>query len=48
MIDDEEMPANLIILPPREERIHGRSSDGRTRPRAKVEAVEALCREAVA
>jgi len=44
MIDDEDMPANLIILPPREERIHGRSSDGRTRPRAKVEAVEALCR----
>lgn len=42
VIDDEDMPANLIILPPREERIAHKGSDGRTRQRARVEAVEAL------
>jgi hypothetical protein len=44
VIDDEEMPANLIVLPPREERINFKGSDGRTRSRARVEAVETLCR----
>lgn len=44
VIDDEDMPANLIVLPPREERIHARGADGRTRARARVEAVELLCR----
>jgi hypothetical protein len=43
MIDDEEMPANLIVLPPREERINFKGTDGRSRARARVEAVEALC-----
>lgn len=45
VIDDEDMPANLIVLPPREERINFKGSDGRTRTRARVEAVEILCRE---
>lgn len=43
VIDAEEMPANLIILPPREERINFKGTDGRTRTRARLEAVEALC-----
>ncbi len=43
MIDDEDMPANLIILGPRDERIVQKGFDGRTRNRARVEAVEALC-----
>lgn len=43
MIDDEDMPANLIVLPPREERVASKGHDGRTRSRARVEAVEALC-----
>lgn len=42
-IDDEEMPANLIILDPRDERIVQKSRDGRSHARARVEAVEALC-----
>jgi hypothetical protein len=42
MIDDEEMPANLIVLPPREERINFKGADGRSRARARVEAVEDL------
>jgi hypothetical protein len=42
MIDDEEMPANLIVLPPREERINFKGADGRSRARARVEAVESL------
>lgn len=41
-IDDEDLPANLIVLPPREERINFKGADGRSRPRARVEAVEAL------
>jgi len=44
VIDDEDMPANLIVLPPREERINSKGTDGRTRARARVEAVELLCR----
>ena len=44
-IDDETLPANLIILPPREERVNFKSADGRTRLRARVEAVEALLEE---
>ena len=43
MIDDEDMPANLIILAPRDERIVQKGHDGRVRSRARVEAVEALC-----
>lgn len=43
VIDDESMPANLIVLPPRDERIAVKARDGRTRGRARVEAVEALC-----
>lgn len=42
MIDDEDLPANLIVLPPREERINFKGTDGRSRARARVEAVEAL------
>jgi hypothetical protein len=42
-IDDEDMPANLIVMPPREERINFKGHDGRTRDRARVEAVEAIC-----
>lgn len=45
MLEDEDMPANLIVLPPREERIQFKGADGRTRVRAKVEAVEALLRD---
>jgi len=43
VIDAEDMPANLIILPPREERINFKGTDGRARSRARVDAVEALC-----
>lgn len=43
MIDDEDLPANLIVLPPREERIIHKGHDGRGRTRARVDAVEALC-----
>lgn len=43
MIDDEDMPANLVILAPRDERVAQKGYDGRTRARARVEAVEALC-----
>ena len=46
VIDDEDMPANLIVLAPREERVAMKTHDGRTRSRAKVEAVEALCANA--
>ncbi|MFN4148414.1 MAG: hypothetical protein ACK4E4_02545 [Rhodocyclaceae bacterium] len=42
VIDDDEMPANLIVLPPREERVNFRGADGRTRARARLAAVEAL------
>lgn len=42
VIDDEDLPANLIVLPPREERIHAKGMDGRTRARARVETVVAL------
>lgn len=42
-IDDEDMPANLVVLPPREERIQFKTHDGRLRERARVEAVEAIC-----
>jgi len=42
-IDDEAMPANLIVLPPLDERAAQKTRDGRTRARARVEAVEALC-----
>ena len=45
LIDDEDMPANLVILAPRDERIVQKGFDGRTRARARVEAVEALCTE---
>lgn len=41
-IDEADMPANLIVLPPREERINFRGTDGRSRARARVESVEAL------
>ena len=43
VIDDEEMPGNLIVMAPRDERVAMKSADGRTRARARVEAVEALC-----
>jgi hypothetical protein len=42
-IDDDEMPANLIILDPRDERVSHKSRDGRTHARVRVDAVEALC-----
>lgn len=43
VLDDEDLPANLIVLDPREERIAHKGFDGRTRARARVEAVEGLC-----
>lgn len=43
MVDDEDMPANLVILSPRDERVTIKSHDGRTRARARVDVVEALC-----
>jgi hypothetical protein len=43
VIDDEEVPANLVVLAPRDERVAMKTADGRTRARARVEAVEALC-----
>jgi hypothetical protein len=43
VIDDEETPANLVILDPREERSALKAGDGRTRNRVRVDAVEALC-----
>lgn len=43
LLDEEETPANLIILAPRDERVMTKTSDGRTRNRARIEAVEALC-----
>ncbi|MDP3037946.1 MAG: hypothetical protein Q8N07_09460, partial [Rhodocyclaceae bacterium] len=43
VIDDENRPANLIVLPPRDERAAQKSHDGRVRTRARVAAVEALC-----
>jgi hypothetical protein len=46
VIDDEDRPANLIVLSPRDERIAMKSHDGRTRTRARVDAVEALCNAA--
>jgi hypothetical protein len=42
-IDDEDMPANLIVLPPREERTQFKTHDGRPRERARLETVEAIC-----
>lgn len=42
-IDDEDMPANLIVLPPREERTQFKTHDGRPRARARLETVEAIC-----
>lgn len=46
VIDDEDMPANLIVMPPREERINFKGHDGRSRERARIEAVEAICEAA--
>jgi hypothetical protein len=43
IIDDEDMPANLIVMAPRDERVAMKTADGRTRARARVQAVEALC-----
>lgn len=43
IMDDEDRPANLIVMAPRDERVAMKSADGRTRARARVEAVEALC-----
>lgn len=45
ILEDEDMPANLIVLPPREERIQFKGADGRSRSRAKVDVVEALLRD---
>jgi len=43
VIDDESMPANLIVMAPRDERVSLKSNDGRTHGKVRVEAVEALC-----
>lgn len=48
VVEDEEMPANLIVMSPRDERVALKTGDGRTRARARVEAVEALCAGAAA
>jgi hypothetical protein len=42
VIDDEDMPANLIVMSPHDERVNLKGHDGRTRSRAKVETLEAL------
>lgn len=42
VIDDEDLPANLFVLSPREERSNFKGTDGRVRSRARLEAVEAL------
>lgn len=47
-LDDEEMPANLIVLAPRDERVTMKGHDGRVRARARLPAVEALCAGAAA
>lgn len=44
MLEDDETPANLIVLSPREERIHFKGTDGRSRARAKLDAVISLLR----
>jgi predicted nucleotidyltransferase len=44
MLEDEDTPANLIVLQPREERIHFKGADGRSRTRAKLDSVVALLR----
>jgi hypothetical protein len=43
VIDEADLPANLIVRAPRDERVTLKGHDGRTRARARVEAVEALC-----
>lgn len=43
LIDDDDTPANLIVLPPREERIQFKTRDGRSHERVRLDAVEALC-----
>jgi hypothetical protein len=43
VLDEEDRPANLIVLTPHDERVVLKTHGGRTRTRAKVEAVEALC-----
>ena len=45
MLEEEDLPANLIVLQPREERIHFKGADGRSRARAKLDAVIALLRD---
>ncbi|MCX8086315.1 MAG: hypothetical protein N3C63_05355 [Rhodocyclaceae bacterium] len=42
VLEDEARPANLIVLAPRDERVVLKGFDGRARPKARVEAVEAL------
>jgi len=42
MLDNPEQPANLIVMPAREERSRQKGTDGRPRARAQVAAVEAL------
>jgi len=44
MLDNEETPANLIGMPPREDRMQVKGADGRNRARARVKANEALLR----
>lgn len=43
VIDEPDMPANLIVMAPRDERVVLKGSDGRAHGKARVEAVEALC-----
>ena len=44
-IDGEEATANLIVYPSKLERTQFKNRNGRTRPRAKIEAVNRLLQE---
>jgi len=41
-IGDSDCAANLIVFPPQDERVAHKTHDGRTRERARIDAVEAL------
>lgn len=41
-VEDDDFTANLTIFPPQEERVASKTHDGRTRERARIDAVAAL------
>lgn len=42
VVDNDDCRANLIVLPPRDERVVLKTHDGRSRERARIDAVQAL------